>query len=142
VHGEYFGDAARGQVGEGEVVAGGALRLGDAAHNIRSALNHFAWAAVRSPNWQTMFCVWGQAARRRRGSGAGSMAKALGHRPSLQAAVLKPEPWPTGHNPRASMDGSLDFSSPERAVNWTAHGDPRISVARGGLITAEPETTI
>jgi hypothetical protein len=69
VHGEYFGDAARGQVGEGEVVAGGALRLGDAAHNIRSALNHFAWAAVRSPNWQTMFCVWGQAARRRRGSG-------------------------------------------------------------------------
>ncbi len=75
------------------------LMVGDAAHNIRSALDHFAFAAVPTPNEDTAFPIW----RKR------NVAKPTGiqwqdkvdHQlkgasPRLLQAVKELEPWATG----------------------------------------------
>lgn len=79
------------------------LIAGDAAHNIRSALDHFAWAAVppqdRHP--RTTFPIWN-----RKGSAIpfrGQWRKEVegvlkGAAPQLIEAVLKLEPWQGGRD--------------------------------------------
>lgn len=86
-----------------------ALLVGDVAHNIRSALDHFAWAAVRNPGTATMFPIWGpedaptpkkwQDDVRRRLNGASA---------ALQAAVEGLQPWRTGRNPQLWYIHELD----------------------------------
>jgi hypothetical protein len=86
-----------------------ALLVGDAAHNIRSALDHFTWAGVRDPDRMTMFPIWGtegtptakawhtEVCRRLRGASL-----------TLQAAVLRLQPWPTGRDPQLWFTHELD----------------------------------
>jgi hypothetical protein len=86
-----------------------ALLVGDAAHNMRSALDHFAWAAVSGPDRQTMFPIWGRESTPIAAEWEREVRRRLrGASPALQAAVLKLQPWPTGHNPQLWHIHELD----------------------------------
>jgi hypothetical protein len=86
-----------------------ALLVGDAAHNMRSALDHFVWTAASSPDRQTMFPIWGPEDAPTAEKWEREVRRKLhGASPALQAAVLKLEPWPTGHNPQLWRIHELD----------------------------------
>lgn len=77
------------------------LITGDAAHNIRSALDHFACAAVAHPDRATAFPVWSTANgaaptgpqwRNRVDRGLGGASH------SLVSTVMDLEPWETGRD--------------------------------------------
>jgi hypothetical protein len=79
-----------------------ALLSGDAAHNVRSALDHFAWAAVpaRRRNRKTMFPIWGKGPERPEGKEEDEWKEQVrrqmpGVSPGLEEAVLRPRRWPT-----------------------------------------------
>jgi hypothetical protein len=77
------------------------LIAGDAAHNIRSALDHFAWAAV-SPeehSVQTCFPVWNSTAIRTPDKWKKQADRQLkGASSDLIDAVTKLEPWEAGRD--------------------------------------------
>jgi hypothetical protein len=71
------------------------LITGDAAHNIRSALDHFAWAAVVAAerSSRTAFPVWNSIVARTETRWHGQVEKQLkGAAPGLIAAVKELEP--------------------------------------------------
>jgi hypothetical protein len=78
-----------------------ALLAGDAAHNIRSALDHFAWAAV-SPehrSTQTYFPVWGGPSVPKVAKWREQVSRQLaGAKDELINGVVKLEPWETGRD--------------------------------------------
>jgi hypothetical protein len=73
------------------------LLAGDAAHNLRSALDHFAWAAVRHPGRQAAFPVWTFSPRPTTAEWRGEVkAKLRGAPPGLLAAVRPLEAYQAG----------------------------------------------
>ena len=79
-----------------------ALLVGDAAHNVRSALDHFAWAAVPAyrRNRKTMFPIWGKGPERPEGKEQDEWEEQVGRQMpgiscGLEEAVLRPRRWPT-----------------------------------------------
>ena len=86
-----------------------ALLVGDAAHNIRSALDHFAWSAARDPDRRTMFPIWGREDAPDAKKWQDKVCQGLrGASPALQAAVLSLQPWPTGSNSQLWYIHELD----------------------------------
>jgi hypothetical protein len=86
-----------------------ALLVGDAAHNIRSALDHFAWVAVRNPGRDTTFPIWSQEDVPEAGKWQKKVRKDLmGASPALQADVLRLQPWPTGSDSQLWYIHELD----------------------------------
>jgi hypothetical protein len=77
------------------------LIAGDAAHNIRSSLDHFAWAAV-SPQERgahTYFPVWNSAAGRTRDKWQRQVGRQMkGVSADLIEAVVELEAWETGRD--------------------------------------------
>lgn len=78
-----------------------ALLVGDAAHNVRSALDHFAWAAVpvQRRNLKTMFPIWGKGKEKPEGEEEKEWEEQVrrqmpGVLPGLGDAVLRPGRWP------------------------------------------------
>src|SRR5258708_5956758 len=77
------------------------LIVGDAAHNIRSALDHFAWAAVapQERGVQTCFPIWNSTATRTRDKWKKQVdSKMKGASAALIEAVTRLEPWPAGRD--------------------------------------------
>lgn len=77
------------------------LIAGDAAHNIRSALDHFACAAVPSPDRATAFPVWSTSKGTARTPTIADWRRTVdrklrGASPGLIQAFLKLEAWETG----------------------------------------------
>jgi hypothetical protein len=77
------------------------LIAGDAAHNIRSALDHFAWAAA-SPQERgvhTCFPVWNRIGARTDDKWQKQVAQQMkGASAELIEAAMKLEAWPTGRD--------------------------------------------
>src|SRR5207244_595450 len=77
------------------------LITGDAAHNIRSALDHFAWAAA-SPQERgrhTYFPVWTSTPACTQGQWRRQVGSQMrGASAELIEAVVKLEAWETGHD--------------------------------------------
>lgn len=77
------------------------LLAGDAAHNIRSALDHLAWSAVspQERGRRTCFPVWSKAAAPAPGKWREQVSRQLkGATPELIEAVVKLEAWETGRD--------------------------------------------
>jgi hypothetical protein len=77
------------------------LIMGDAAHNLRSALDHFAWAAVSAQDrgTRTYFPVWGRTAAPGPGDWREQVCRQLKGAPArLIEAVAKLEAWETGRD--------------------------------------------
>jgi hypothetical protein len=73
------------------------LMVGDAAHNIRSALDHFAFAAVPNPGRNTYFPIWGKPNAPSPTEWQRTVdLKLLGASRSLLHAVQQLELWETG----------------------------------------------
>jgi hypothetical protein len=96
-----------------------ALTAGDAAHNIRSALDHFAWAAV-SPSAQgprTCFPLGTAAATRDPVSWRRHVEQRLnGASPELITAVAAMEPWESGSDESLWAVHELDRLDKHRLV--------------------------
>jgi hypothetical protein len=78
-----------------------ALLAGDAAHNIRSALDHFAWTAVPSQHGsrQTCFPIWSSTSVPTPAKWREQVSRQLeGARSELIDRVVKLEPWETGRD--------------------------------------------
>jgi hypothetical protein len=76
-----------------------ALITGDAAHNLRSALDHLAWAAVPAQDRGTRTCfpIWGKTAVPGPGEWREQVCRQLKGAPAgLIDAVAKLEPWEMG----------------------------------------------
>ena len=77
------------------------LIMGDAAHNLRSALDHFAWAAVwaQDRGTRTYFPVWGKTAAPGPGEWREYVCRQLKGAPAgLIEAIAKLEAWETGRD--------------------------------------------
>ena len=77
------------------------LIAGDAAHNIRSALDHFAWSAVPLPQRrkQTCFPVWGKVAVPAPAKWREQVSRQLaGAKTTLIEAVVETEAWEGGRD--------------------------------------------
>jgi hypothetical protein len=77
------------------------LIAGDAAHNIRSALDHFAWAAAspRERGVHTCFPVWNRRDARTDDEWRKQVARQMrGASANLIEAVMKLEAWPAGRD--------------------------------------------
>jgi len=77
------------------------LIAGDAAHNIRSALDHFAWAAVAPPerSVRTCFPIWNTATARTPDKWRKQVDRQLkGASSELIEAATKLEPWEAGRD--------------------------------------------
>ena len=77
------------------------LIAGDAAHNIRSALDHLAWAAVAPPerSVRTCFPIWNSTAARTPDKWRNQVDRQLkGASSDLIEAVTKLEPWQAGRD--------------------------------------------
>lgn len=73
------------------------LIVGDAAHNIRSALDHFAFAAVRNPGRNTTFPIWSKPTAPGPAEWQRTVnLKLRGASRRLLNAVQQLEPWETG----------------------------------------------
>jgi hypothetical protein len=95
-----------------------ALTAGDAAHNIRSALDHFAWAAV-SPSAQgnqTGFPVGSPAARDPANWRRHVERRLNGASPELISAVAAMEPWESGEDESLWAVHELDRLDKHRLV--------------------------
>ena len=78
-----------------------ALIMGDAAHNLRSALDHFAWAAVSAQvrGTRTYFPIWGKTAVPGPGEWREQVCRQLKGAPAgLIDAVEQLEPWESGQD--------------------------------------------
>jgi len=78
-----------------------ALIMGDAAHNLRSALDHFAWAAVSAQDrgTRTYFPIWGKTAVPGPGEWREQVCRQLKGAPvGLIDAVAQLEPWEMGRD--------------------------------------------
>jgi hypothetical protein len=79
------------------------LLVGDAAHNIRSALDHFACAAVARPMRQTSFPIWSRDDPRKSAPTGTEWSETVerqldGASPGLIKAVRAMTPWATGRD--------------------------------------------
>lgn len=77
------------------------LIAGDAAHNIRSALDHFAWSAAspQERGTHTCFPVWNSATAYTRDKWQKQVGKQMrGASAALIEAVVKLEPWEAGRD--------------------------------------------
>ena len=89
------------------------LLVGDAAHNIRSALDHFAFAAVAHPTRHTCFPVWsrddpGKAAPTPTEWRDTANRQLRGASLQLMRAVQDMSPWETGMDQRLWLIHELD----------------------------------
>lgn len=78
-----------------------ALIMGDAAHNLRSALDHFAWAAVSAQDrgTRTYFPIWGKTAVPGPDEWREQVCRQLKGTPAgLIDAVAQLEPWDMGRD--------------------------------------------
>lgn len=106
------------------------LIAGDATHNIRSALDHFAWAVVSQPSRTTAFPVWSTEKGQKTPTPAAWTKKVqhdLEGAPSgLIDAVRRLEPWEGGRD----------------SLLWTAHELDRIDKHRLLLSIAVVNTSV
>ena len=95
-----------------------ALTAGDAAHNIRSVLDHFAWAAVPASAQSTRTCFpVGTAATRDPASWRRHVEQRLeGASPELISAVTVMEPWEGGKDENLWAVHELDRVDKHRLV--------------------------
>jgi hypothetical protein len=87
--------------------------VGDAVHNLRSALDHFAYAAVAQPTRQTCFPIWSRDDPRKAAPPGkewlDTVAKQLATAsPGLIDAVRALSPWETGSDKRLWAIHELD----------------------------------
>jgi hypothetical protein len=90
-----------------------ALLVGDAAHNIRSALDHFACAAVARPTRQTCFPIWSRDNPHKAAPKGREWLEAVqrqldGASPELIKAAQTLTPWETGNDKRLWQIHELD----------------------------------
>jgi hypothetical protein len=113
------------------------LIAGDAAHNIRSALDHFAWAAVppQSHHPRTMFPVWnrkGSVSPTRdqgRDKWRDEVESALkGAAAQLIEAVVKLEPWQGGRDSLLWAVNELERVDKHRLLLSVAAANTAISI--------------
>jgi hypothetical protein len=113
------------------------LIAGDAAHNIRSALDHFAYAAVPAPNRETAFPVWNMngkpvptAAQWRK-----LVERRLGGAPpGLIEAVVRMEAWKTGSDALLWAIHELDRVDKHRLLIPIAVVNTRIGFDGAGYV--------
>jgi hypothetical protein len=105
------------------------LIAGDSAHNLRSALDHFACAAVPSPDRATAFPIWSPS------KGAvptiAQWERAIdrqlpGASTGLTRAILKLEPWEAGSDHRLWAIHELDRLDKHRLLISIAVANTRI----------------
>jgi hypothetical protein len=111
------------------------LIAGDAAHNIRSALDHFACAAVPRPDRETAFPVWNASGRPV--PTAAQWRKAVERRlagasPGLIAALLELEAWKTGRDSLLWAIHELDRVDKHRLLISIAVANTRIGLDGDG----------
>jgi hypothetical protein len=94
-----------------------ALLAGDAAHNLRAALDHFTWGAVAEPDTRTMFPIWGrQQAPSQQGWQSEVNRRLRSASPALVEAVLRMQPWETGREKHLWQVHELDRIDKHRLV--------------------------
>lgn len=85
------------------------LIVGDAAHNIRSALDHFAFAAVQNPNRNTTFPIWSKPNVPTPEEWLKTVKDKLRRAsPELLQAIQQLEPWETGDDSHVWAIHELD----------------------------------
>lgn len=112
-------EVARFQVKEMDAIPVSiSLTAGDAAHNIRSALDHFAWAAVPASAQSSRTCFpVGTAATRDPASWRRHVEQRLdGASPQLISAVTAMEPWEGGKDENLWAVHELDRVDKHRLV--------------------------
>jgi hypothetical protein len=115
------------------------LIVGDAAHNVRSALDHFAWAVVRSEDHgpQTAFPIWNN---RKRQTPTHEQwrkdveAKLSGAPVGLIEEVVKLEPWDTGKDSLLWAINELERVDKHRLLLSVAVANTGITIDHGQLL--------
>jgi hypothetical protein len=113
------------------------LIAGDAAHNIRSALDHFVCAVVRRPERATSFPVWSTS--KRSVPTAVQWRKSVeeklrGASPSLVQAVMNLEAWETGRDSLLWAIHELDRVDKHRLLISIAVANTGIRVDGSGYV--------
>jgi hypothetical protein len=116
------------------------LIVGDAAHNVRSALDHFAWATVRPQDRcsQTAFPVWNNSKRQTPTPEQWRKeveAKLKGAPGALVEAGVKLEPWDTGRDSLLWTINELERVDKHRLLLSVAVANTGITIDGGQLLT-------